>query len=1141
MNYLAPIDSITNDEESEHVKPTAATDAEDVLMKNAKKDAVPSSTNAAKTETDDSASPQRSESDEHAIKNNKNMDTKKVAVIGGAGYIGSYLSNALQSSGFEVTIFDKDPKLNEEDFDVVPIIKAHSTALTQPDLAEFGTVVFLGGCTGRKTCDQLTNEEVEKENVSNVIDVMKKMSSSQHFIAASTSAVAEGTFGAKEDSLINPNLLDSYSLSMFKREIRLKEFIDHDDERHCPKISLLRFGTVVGNSPGQRTDLMVPSFFRSAYTTGFLKVGGHNTMRSFLTLNDLSNAFITLISKNTKEVSLPSETQPCSVWNLASFHATVLKVASTVASLTGASIDSDASSNSPSALVTVATGFSLDSTAFEQNFNFTFGDSLQTALLDFDRNVPDSIIAKGPHTVAEAKEDNIMSCPVCGSTGQQTVLDLGSQPLANDFFPDRNIAIARPRFPLKLVRCRVCNHYHLSHVVDRSDLFEHYLYQSGTSATLSDYFEWLAQKVMKESDLTPDIPGNVLEIACNDGSQLDHFKAHGWRTFGVDPAANLAAIAAGNHIVHTGFWPLNFPELPRGNELTAITAQNVAAHVPDVVAFLKGCANVMGPKTKLNIQTYQCNMQHLGQFDTVYHEHISFFTGHSFLKAAELSGLYFLSFETTPIHGESCLVTMKLDTNGVRKKEVTSTAHHGLSLTLNDFCLVQEKRDGVASEFFASKFSAHAISIREWMKHELLGFKDQGYIVGGYGAAAKGMVLLHFILGDDDDGSSYLDFVLDDAKLKQNTYCPGTVIPVHPTASILELSDPDKPLVMLVLAWNFFDEIANRIVSTLKESHREEVTFLVPFPEPQVIHVDLKANDVKFEVLRRLPHHPTPIPNPITNDKNRVKAIMVTHQRNEELLMPFFIMQHASMFDKVTLIDFESDDRTLEIIERFAPPSWEVVKSSTGAVFDAIKTDDQVMEIEKLYPNDWVVALTTTEFLIKSDLRQALDALTGDSLNKTKSFVVQIPILVINGNNTEPLSYSKPLPKQRYLGGYVGYRFMHYRTTETYSYEPGRHKLRGRGAEHKTLDVLIMKFGYAPWPEVKQRKMEVGKTIPKDDVKRKFGYHHTARLNESYVAEEYLHELNNSTINLCHGDAQNASVPVVNHRRIFHEVFGKCD
>ena len=133
--------------------------------------------------------------------------------------------------------------------------------------------------------------------------------------------------------------------------------------------------------------------------------------------------------------------------------------------------------------------------------------------------------------------------------------------------------------------------------------------------------------------------------------------------------------------------------------------------------------------------------------------------------------------------------------------------------------------------------------------------------------------------------------------------------------------------------------------------------FLVPFPEPQVIHVDLKANDVKFEVLWRLPHHPMHIPNPITNDKNRGKAIMVTHQRNEELFMPFFIMQHASMFDKATLIDFESNDRTLEIIERFAPPSWEVVKSSTGAAFDARKTDKQVMEIEKLYPNDWVVAV----------------------------------------------------------------------------------------------------------------------------------------------------------------------------------------
>ena len=116
---------------------------------------------------------------------------------------------------------------------------------------------------------------------------------------------------------------------------------------------------------------------------------------------------------------------------------------------------------------------------------------------------------------------------------------------------------------------------------------------------------------------------------------------------------------------------------------------------------------------------------------------------------------------------------------------------------------------------------------------------------------------------------------------------------------------------------------------------------------------------------------------------------------------------------------------------------------------------------------------------------------------------------------------------------------MHYRTTHTYSYQPGRHIYVGGGAEYKPLDAFIMKFGYAPWPEVKQRKMEVGKTIPESDVERRMGHQHTARLNETYVAKEYLQELKKSTMNVCRRDVQNADV--FNFRRIFHEVFGKCD
>ena len=130
----------------------------------------------------------------------------------------------------------------------------------------------------------------------------------------------------------------------------------------------------------------------------------------------------------------------------------------------------------------------------------------------------------------------------------------------------------------------------------------------------------------------------------------------------MDPAKNLAELAAKKgHSVKSGFWPLReYPEdFPRGSSLTAITAQNVLAHVPDPVGFLKGCAEIMGVHTKLYVQTSQCNMQQLGEFDTVYHEHISFFTGHSFDKAAKLSGLQITEFATTPIHGTSCLVTLE--------------------------------------------------------------------------------------------------------------------------------------------------------------------------------------------------------------------------------------------------------------------------------------------------------------------------------------------------------------------------------------------------------------------------------------------------------------------------------------------------
>lgn len=1054
----------------------------------------------------------------------------RVAIIGGAGNIGSQLAKNLSLMGFNVSVFDRNPQI-----DNFAAQKKHSEDLTAKDLKMFGAVIFLGGCTGRKSCAELSHSDRYHENVKCVLDIVEKMGPKQLFIAASTSAISEGRHDATEEDVIYTDKLDEYSSSMHVREIKLRSlYHDNGDGKvlDLPKVALLRFGTVVGNSPAQRTDLMIPTFFKSAYTQGVLEVMSPQDMRSFLTLDDLVRAFKVLL-----EVG---QSQHYKIWNLSSFSASVLKVAATISSITGATLHiPDEAIPQLKTLKNKTRGFTLNTQSFQAHFNFSFVGNLMSALEAFDNNVPDSITPKGPH-VHCPDAFNTIACPVCGSKNHQVVLDLGSQPLANDFNSDPSTSYASERFPLKLVRCKTCNHYHLTNTADRDGLFNKYLYQSGTSSTLSDYFEWLAWKVINSSNVEK---GAVLDIACNDGSQLDHFKAHGWKTFGVDPAANLVALARANgHTVKTGFWPLKFPELPKRESLTAITAQNVLAHVPDVVAFLKGCARVMGPKTQLYVQTSQCNMHQLAQFDTVYHEHISFFTGHSFLYASILSGLQITAFETTPIHGESCLITMELDRSNRKIKIQDLSDKDRLLLLSTDSLkarLLMEEADGLTSNFFAEQFSARALSVKEWIWTELKLFKSAGWHVGAYGAAAKGMVLLHYILDGQGDGNSLIDFVLDDAVLKQGTFCPGTKIPVLPTNSIKSLKT--RPIALLVFAWNFFDEISQKVREELHGRH-QQVTFVIPFPSTKVICMDI--NTGALTVLRQIPYSPTKVPNPLQKSA-RKKAVMVTHQRNEELLMPYFIIQHAPMFDYVFLIDFESTDKSLEIIDRFAPPSWQVVPSMQGKVFDAEITDQQVEAIEKKFPSDWVIALTTTEFLVQPDLRNMLLNLEKKHEGPT---IAQIPIITMVGNDSSELTCYKPLPQQRHqyaIGANPDelWRYLHKETSEIYKYLPGRHRYEGRGAQMMNHDAFIMKWAWTPWPEVRDRKMKVGETIPSSDVLSKRGFQHTSRLNNLTAVKEerqmILHKFQLadlcSTANINHHNRQHLTL-----QRTFHGVFGHC-
>lgn len=258
--------------------------------------------------------------------------------------------------------------------------------------------------------------------------------------------------------------------------------------------------------------------------------------------------------------------------------------------------------------------------------------------------------------------------------------------------------------------------------------------------------------------------------------------------------------------------------------------------------------------------------------------------------------------------------------------------------------LAEEASLGLTSDFFYERFRARSGVTAAWLEEQLLRLRASGYALGGYGAAAKGMVLLHFLLGRGR-AASHLEFVLDDAPLKQGTYCPGTSIPVRPTSHVADVlrARPGTPLALIVFAWNFWPEIASRLQSTLSGlTMRRPLIAVLPFPSPRVL-------TLRGDTVTRMPYRPTPLGDPLSlgtaalapSAARRRRVMLISHFYNEAALLPYFIRHHAHMFDHAVLIDYGSTDGSAEIVRREAPLSWRVVPS-TEAQFGADALDQQV-------------------------------------------------------------------------------------------------------------------------------------------------------------------------------------------------------
>lgn len=934
--------------------------------------------------------------------------TLTVAIIGSQGYIGSFLTKQLAQIGFNVKGFDRviyDRTIRHQVKD--------AKDLGKDDLHDAQAIIYLAGYSTRADSYSTSAEQLFAENVTVPVNIATSLHANQVFIYASTAAIDARS------------CTDAYTLSMVAREREIEQAVNIGKIQ--AKCIGLRFATVTGASPCQNTDFVMMSMLRSALLQGRIHAKNASSKRGLLWNKDLLRAIIAVINSHKQ---LPNH----KVYTLVSYNTSIAKIANNIASRTNCIIDWDSQD-----VNSIDDGFVSSNDKFAKDFSFVFQGNFSNMFQDLYDNV--ASIVKG-----KEKLEMPGHCRVCKAQSLLSLLDLGAQPLANNFTTTKQ---EQEVYPLHLVRCKECHHTQLSFTVDPVKMFSNYLYASATSQTLQEHFQALAQQLNNKFANKP--MKTVLEIACNDGSQLDCFKQLGWSTYGVDPATNLTEVAdLKGHKVFNGFWGTDKFDLPNV-EIDVILGQNVFAHVPDPLLFLQECARVASENTLIVMQTSQCEMLFTGEFDTVYHEHLSFYTAHSLAKIASLSGLAVVDLQKPPIHGTSFLVTF----------QKTNQPHCQALLD----AMTQEQFDDV----FFIRYREKAYMLKSWL-NQTLQLLEKEYTLYAYGAAAKGMTILNFAKPRN------IQAIFDDAPLKQNTYSPGLNIPVKPSS---ELANCEDKVAIIVFAWNFLPEIQRKI-KTLRGD--KKTLLVVPFPQQRVI--DLQSNQVVMSnMVKQAPLSLNALP----------RVLLTSHFYNEEVLLRTWIRTNSMHAEKAILIDYASTDRSRQIIEEEAPDNWIVVQSK-NQYFAPEEVDKEVLEYEKMYRNEWTISLNTTEFLLHPCLRYSLLQRSED--------VLRFQCHTLVGPNNNLWLDDIPIAQQRWLyNWYLSSNYSRYlHRSTTLDYNVGRHSLKCIQNDQlnaecfvDNIEGLLCKALAAPYPQIAIRKMQVQTRLPLKDIEKGWGTQHVIK------------------------------------------------